>query len=110
MDIFMSLVFKILAVSLILLYAFVFLKFLLLPFKDKFSPVKKVTAQISDKFEGAASPRLQASALKTPAFVVVFDTGKKKLSFTVSEYSYNTYRLNQKGTLMYKGSKLIDFK
>jgi len=43
-------------------------------------------------------------------YVVTFRTGEKELSFYVSEYSYNGYRINEKGILKYRGSRIIDFK
>jgi hypothetical protein len=43
-------------------------------------------------------------------YVITFQCGNKKRYFDVSELSYGNYRINQKGTLRYKGSRLIDFK
>lgn len=43
------------------------------------------------------------------SYVVTFLAGDRKLSFYVSEYSYNGYKVNQKGTLRYKRTMLIDF-
>jgi len=48
--------------------------------------------------------------LKKESYIVVFDTGNKKLSFMVSEFSFANYRVGEKGTLTYKGDRLIDFK
>lgn len=42
-------------------------------------------------------------------YVITFECGGKKLNFEVPEISYNNYRINQKGTLKYKGNRLIDF-
>ena len=47
---------------------------------------------------------------KSEKYVIVFSVGGKKKSFYVSQFSYNGYRINEKGTLKYKGDKLIDFK
>ena len=43
-------------------------------------------------------------------YIVVFETNNKKLSFNVSEVSYGKYKTNEKGTLKYRGSKIISFK
>ena len=41
---------------------------------------------------------------------VVFKTENgKKLSFRVSELSYGSYKKGERGTLKYKGDRLIDF-
>ena len=41
---------------------------------------------------------------------VVFKTeAGKKLSFRVSELSYGSYKKGERGTLKYKGDRLIDF-
>lgn len=41
--------------------------------------------------------------------VVTFLCGKKRLSFEVAEYSYDSFELNQEGILTYKGSRFLDF-
>jgi len=43
-------------------------------------------------------------------YVITFQCGKKKRHFSVSELSYGTYRMHEKGMLRYKGNRLIDFK
>ena len=47
---------------------------------------------------------------KSEKHVIVFSVGGKKKSFYVSQFSYNGYRVNERGTLKYKGDKLIEFK
>ncbi len=42
-------------------------------------------------------------------YVITFQCGDKKRHFTVSEFSYGNYKINQKGVLRYQGSRLIDF-
>lgn len=51
----------------------------------------------------------QAPFLKRE-YIITFLCRDKKRNFEVSELSYESYKMNQKGTLRYKGSKLIDFK
>ena len=43
-------------------------------------------------------------------YVITFLCGTKKKYFNVSEFSYRNYRVNQKGTLKYKGNRIVDFK
>lgn len=43
-------------------------------------------------------------------YVITFQCGNKKRHFNVSELSYGNYTINQKGILIYKGSRLIEFK
>ena len=49
-----------------------------------------------------------AAILVMGGFVIYFNDKKK--SFYVSQFSYNGYRVNERGTLKYKGDKLIEFK
>ncbi len=78
---------------------------------DKFSEVKTVNAVVLDKhsYANRVQSKMQAPYSRKK-YVVIFMTDTKRLSFYVSEYSYQNYRKNQKGILSYKGSKIIDFK
>lgn len=76
-----------------------------------FSKEKREEAVIVNKqsFDKTIYRKNQAPfVLKT--YVITFQCKNKKRHFDVSEFSYNNYRINQKGTLKYKGSRLIDFK
>ncbi len=78
-------------------------------FISRFSPVKTTKAEICDKYINtrvSAYPKM----LGGDKHMVVFSCGKKKLSFPVSEFSYDTYKVGEKGTLKYKGGKIISFK
>ena len=46
---------------------------------------------------------------KRVKYVVIFSAEGEKLSFYVSEFSYNGYHKGEKGTLTYKGKRLVDF-
>ncbi len=78
--------------------------------KNSFSPVKSINATVTDK----QTYLRRTFHLKTPnceqKYIITFMSGKKKLSFYVSPFSYNGYKINQTGILKYKGTKLIDFK
>ena len=54
--------------------------------------------------------RKQSNPYDEDCYEVTFKAGDKRMSFDVSEFSYNGYRINQRGTLRYKGSKIVDFK
>ncbi|MBQ4111152.1 MAG: DUF2500 family protein [Clostridia bacterium] len=75
-----------------------------------FRKEKIVQAKVIDKqcFDNRIIRKNQAPFTKKE-YVITFDCGGKKLNFEVSEFSYNNYRINQKGTLKYKGNRLIDF-
>ena len=76
-----------------------------------FSKEKEVRATVVNKqsYDKQIYSKSQASYTKKE-YVITFQCGNKKRHFDVSELSYGNYRINQKGILRYKGSRLIDFK
>jgi hypothetical protein len=57
---------------------------------------------------------VEQKSFKTPPYIsykyaVTFQIGNKRKSFYVSELSYGGYRKGEKGTLTYRGDRLIDF-
>lgn len=76
--------------------------------KNRRASVKTVKATVVDKYITNTVSRMQGT-FKREQHIVVFLAGKKKLAFPVSEFSYNGYRIKEKGTLKYKGNQLIDF-
>ena len=77
---------------------------------NKFGNEKEVEAKVINKqYYQSRLARKAENFRDEDCYVVTFLAGDKKLSFYVSEYSYNGYRINQKGTLKYKGTMLIDF-
>ncbi len=75
---------------------------------SRFAPVRTVKAQVVDKFKNDHFTKIYGPSHPT-AYTVVFEAEGKKRSFRVSEFSYNGYKLKEKGTLKYQGSRLIDF-
>ena len=73
------------------------------------APVKVVNAKVADKYTPCTASKYPA-IFKQKRYIVVFEVRDKKLSFNVSEFSYGNYKIGDKGTLKYKGSKIIDFK
>lgn len=77
---------------------------------NKFGNEKEVEAKVLNKqYYQSRLARKTENFRDEDSYVVTFLAGDKKLSFYVSEYSYNGYKVNQKGTLRYKGTMLIDF-
>ncbi len=75
-----------------------------------FSKEKREEAVVINKqsFDKTIYRKSHAPFVKK-SYVITFQCRNKKRNFDVSELSYNNYILNQKGTLKYKGSRLIDF-
>ncbi len=80
-------------------------------FKDRFSKEKEVDAIIVDKqcYAKRVYSKSQDPYTKKE-YVITFLCNKKKMCFDVSEFSYKGYKINQKGKLVYKGNRIIDFK
>ena len=75
----------------------------------KFAKVKSVNAKVVDKYK-TSSHSFYPKTFKPSLYKVVFKANNKTVSFYVSEFSFNNYKINEKGELKYKGSKLISFK
>ena len=77
--------------------------------KNRYEPIKAVKAVVIDKNKIETFSKYSGNG-KAEKYVIVFSVNGKKKSFYVSQFSYNGYRINEKGTLKYKGDKLIEFK
>lgn len=77
--------------------------------KNRYASVKTVKAIVIDKNKVETFSKYSGTG-KSEKYVIVFSVDGKKKSFYVSQFSYNGYRVNEKGTLKYKGDKLIEFK
>ena len=75
---------------------------------NRYAPIKTVKAKVVDKYKPNIISRYP-EIFKNRRYIVVFETNNKKLSFDVSEFSYDNYKINEKETLKYKGSKIINF-
>ena len=76
--------------------------------KNRYAPIKTVKAVIIGKNKVETFSKYSGTG-KHEKYVVVFSVDGKKKSFYVSQLSYSGYRVNEKGTLKYKGDKLIAF-
>ena len=77
--------------------------------KNRYAPIKTVKAIVIDKNKVETFSKYSGNG-KSEKYVIVFSVEGKKKSFYVSQFSYNGYRVNERGTLKYKGDKLIEFK
>ena len=75
---------------------------------NRFGTVKTVKAKVIDKYKPDMVSKYHGT-FKQERYTVVFEANGKKLSFDVSEFSYENYKINEKGTLKYKGTKIISF-
>ena len=90
--------------SFVLIFLYVIIRHL----TDKYGKVKSVEAVVIHKSKMEPFSKVKSSGMGTRCYVV-FQVNGKKLSFRVSEFSYNGYRIGEKGTLKYKGERLVDF-
>ena len=74
----------------------------------RLSPKKTVFATVIDKQKTEIFSKYSGSG-KQEKYVVIFSANGKKHSFYVSKFSYDGYRIGQKGILTYKGNKLLSF-
>lgn len=75
---------------------------------NRLAPVRTVQAEVVDKSVTESFSKYRGSG-KVKRYVIVFRAKGKKLSFYVGEFSYGGYRIGEKGTLQYKGDRIIDF-
>ena len=101
---------SIVLVSLMLgLWVWAMVRLLIKAIKTKHAPIKSVKAVVIDKHIIETFSKYSGNG-KYEKYVIVFSVDGKKKSFYVSQFSYGGYRVNEKGTLKYKGDKLIGFK
>lgn len=89
--------------------ALAMVSFLIRTIKNRYTPIKTVKAVVIDKNKIETFSKYSGNG-KAEKYVIVFSANGKKKSFYVSQFSYNGYRINEKGTLKYKGDKLIEFR
>lgn len=100
---------QILNVGLMILIFICFISIIIRFVKNKNADVKTVDAVVLEKYISKTPSRYQSVA-NNEKYVVVFQAEGKKISFAVSEFSYEGYKIKEKGKLTYKGDKIIDFK
>lgn len=76
---------------------------------NKNAKIKTVKAKVVDKYKDNTVSKYPET-FRNHRYVIVFETENKRLSFDVSEFLFAGYKINEKGTLKYKGNKIISFK
>ena len=97
---------QVINILLVLLCIVCWIAFIMKFIKNKNATVKTVNAVVTDKYTQKVSFK---SGLNSVKYVVVFLAEGKKLSFTVSEFTYPEYKVKEKGILKYKGNSIMDF-
>lgn len=69
--------------------------------KNRYAPIKVVEAVIIDKNKIESFSKYSGNG-EAKKYVIVFSVNGKKKSFYVSQFSYNGYKVNEKGILKYK--------
>ena len=77
--------------------------------KNRYAPVKTVKARVIRKHKVDVVSKYAGKG-KQEHYVVVFSAEGKTLSFYVSAFSYNGYKVKETGILKYKGSRIISFR
>ena len=77
--------------------------------QSRYGPIRTVKAVVADKQTVETFSKYSGTG-KSVKYMVIFLVDGKKKSFYVSQFSYNGYRINEKGTLKYRGDRLIGFK
>ena len=90
------------------LWLFVAVKVSIRYARSRWGKVKTVKAKVVSKHTLETFSKYKGNG-KSYRYVVTFEIDGKKKGFYVSEFSYGGYRVNEKGTLKYRGDKIIDF-
>lgn len=70
------------------------------------APRTTVNARVVGKNRIEGFSKTKGSAYR---YAVTFEVEGKRISFYVSEFSWNGYREGERGQLTYKGGRLLDF-
>ncbi len=92
----------------ILVVSIWFLGIIVYCFVRKFGKAKTVKATVVHKQSAEVFSKYSGTG-KAYKYYVTFQFNGKRKSFSVSQFSYNGYRIGENGTLKYKGDRLIDF-
>lgn len=98
------LIFSVFMGLLILIYSVPVIRIL----QSKFGSTKTVQAVVANKYRSKPFSKY-AGAGKSEKYVIVFSVDGKKKYFQVSQSSYEGYQVNETGTLIYKGNRIVKF-
>lgn len=90
------------------LWLLAFVAFVIKQIRNRYAPIKSINAVIIDKQIIESFSKYSGDG-KHKKYVIIFLANNKKMSFEVSAFSFGGYKINEKGVLKYKGTKLIDF-
>ena len=99
---------KILGIGFIVFIGLLFIAVFVRNIQRMFATAKTVDAVVVKKYKVDEFTKYSGTGKKS-RYVVVFEAGNKVLRLNVSEFSYSGYRVNEKGSLTYKGNRVIDF-
>ena len=68
---------------------------------NRCAEVTTVSAKVVDKYKANIVSKYFGT-FRQERYIVVFEMKNKKLSFDISEFSYNNYKINQRGMLNIK--------
>lgn len=71
-------------------------------------PTKTAKAVVQKKYVAQSFSKYAGNGVKEK-HMIVFDIEGKTKSFQVSAFSYDGYHVKEKGTITYKGDKLLKF-
>lgn len=103
-----ELVVKIIGIAFIGFIIFLFVAVFIRNCMAVFGSVKTVDAKVVKKYKVDEFTKYSGTG-KKHRYVVVFETKGKLLRLNVSEAAYSGYRVNEKGSLTYKGNRCIEF-
>ena len=103
-----NLVSQVLATLFLGIWILVLFRILVKAIRNKFAPIRTVPAVVLGKQPIKTFSKYAGNG-KTEKYVVIFSVEGKKKSFYVSKFSYDGYKVNGKGTLTYKGDRIIRF-
>ncbi len=101
---------KIIVILALVCTVFVFGKLFYQAIRNKYAKIKTVKAQVADKFKADQLTKIYGPVARVSQYYVVFQLADGKKSFRVSETSYCGYQIGERGTLKYKGDRLVDFR
>lgn len=91
------------------IWLLVIFRILVKAIRNKYAPVIKSKAVVTEKHIVETFSKYAGNG-KHEKYVVVFCVDGKKKAFYVSKFSYDGYRINEKGILTYKADKILGFK
>lgn len=87
---------------------FVWIKVFVRLMVSKYGKLKTAKARVVDKYKTETFSKYKGNG-KHERYVIVFEVNGKKKGFYVSAFSYGGYRINESGTLKYRGDRIVDF-